>query len=232
MAPVKLALFLLGVFCIFLAILAEIGLGLTLGFASGAHVHDSASPGFGIRMLGLIDAGLAWSLMLMTIDFVRPMAWLARVQGIITLILSLLGVIGGIVLIYLTFVLLVLMVSMLLAVPFGTIAYLVIWADFPSGQVRAALALIMLLKLSGVGLLAVGSPGLLKNKGLVILMLFSVGSTFVTGLLIALVPGIVAAIADVIGALIAAVLGTIWLLVMLIGAIFAVIRAVRSLAPG
>jgi hypothetical protein len=154
------------------------------------------------------------------------------VQGIVTLILSLLGVLGGIFLIVLTFTLLVLMVSLLLAVPFGTIAYMAAWGTFASGAARATLGLVMVLKLFGAGFLVFAIPAILKNKGLVILLLFSIGATFLTGFLIALVPGFVAAIADTIGALIAAILGTIWLFVMLIGAVFAVIRAIRSLAPG
>lgn len=231
MTPVKVGLFLLGTLCILLALLAEVGLGLALT-ADGLSRTEKATPGLGIRMLALIDAGLAWTLLLMAIDFIRPMSAIARIQGIVTLILSFFGVLGGITLIFLTFSLIVLMVSLLVAVPFGTIAYLAVWGSFPEGLARAALGAIMLLKLFGAGFLLGASPGLLKNKGLVILMLFSIGSTFLTGFLIAFVPGFVAAIADAIGALISAVLGTIWLVVMLIGAIFAVIRAIRSLAPG
>ena len=225
----KLTLFALGFLGFLLAIFAEIGLGFSVGSMA---VEGRAAPGLAIRMTGLIDAGLAWTLLLMAIDFAKPVSWVARVQGIITLILSFFGVVGGIALIFLTFSLLILMVTLLLAVPFGTIAYVAIWASFPARAVCGILALIMAFKLLGAGFLVAASPALLKNKGLLILLLFSVGSTFLSGFLIAFVPGLVAAIADAIGALIAAILGTIWLFVMLIGAIFAVLRAIRSLAPG
>ncbi|MEZ5886578.1 MAG: hypothetical protein R3D56_06840 [Paracoccaceae bacterium] len=228
---VKIGLFLLGFLCFLLAVLAEVGLSLSLTLGAVATT-DRATPGLGIRMLGLIDAGLAWTLLLMAIDFIRPMSAVARVQGIVTLILSFFGVLGGIVLIFTTLALIMLMISLLLAVPFGTLAYLAAWGDFPKGAARAALGLIMVLKLLGALFLVLASPSLLKNKGLVVLLLFSIGSTFLTGFLIAFVPAFVAAIADAIGALISAILGTVWLLVMLIGAIFAVIRAIRSLAPG
>jgi hypothetical protein len=167
----------------------------------------------------------------MVLEFAGIARWLSRIQGIVTLILSLLGLLGGIILIFVTFTLLILMVSLLLAAPFGTLVYIAIWADFPSTEVRAVLGMIMLMKLLGLVFLFISNPAILKNKGLMVLLLFSIGSTFITSLLITLVPGFVAAIADVIGALISAVLGTIWLFVMLIGAIFAVIRALRSVVP-
>jgi len=223
--PRKLLFFILGFLCFLVGVLAEVG----MGFAIPSGGQDA--PGVGIRMLGLIDLGLAWSLFLMVLEFAGIARWLSRVQGIVTLILSFLGILGGIILIVLTFTLLILMVSLLVAAPFGTIAYLAIWADFPSAEVRAVLGMIMMMKLLGLVFLAISNPAILKNKGLIILLLFSIGSTFITALLIALVPGFVAAIADVIGALISAILGTIWLVVMLIGAIFAVIRALRSVVP-
>jgi hypothetical protein len=232
LTKVKLGLFFLGIFCFFLAILAELGMGLAFDAPSSAQLTEAAAPGVAIRMLALVDAGLAWTLILMAIDMVKPLSAVARIQGIVTLILSFFGVLGGIILIFLTFTLLTLMVSLLLAVPFGTIAYLAVWGTFPSGTVRAILASILLLKFLGLGLFVIASPAMLKNKGLIILLIFSLGTTFITGFLLALVPGFVAAIVDMIGALIAAVLGTIWLFVMLIGAIFAVLRAIRSLAPG
>lgn len=225
MTPRKLLFFILGFLCFLVGVLAEVG----MGFAIPSGGQDA--PGVGIRMLGLIDLGLAWSLFLMVLEFAGIARWLSRVQGIVTLILSFLGILGGIILIVLTFTLLILMVSLLVAAPFGTIAYLAIWADFPSAEVRAVLGMIMMMKLLGLVFLAISNPAILKNKGLIILLLFSIGSTFITALLIALVPGFVAAIADVIGALISAILGTIWLVVMLIGAIFAVIRALRSVVP-
>ena len=232
MTKVKLGLFFLGIFCFFLAILVELGMGLAIPGPTSPEVTEAAAPGVAIRMLALVDAGLAWTLILMAIDMVKPLSAVARIQGIVTLILSFFGVLGGMILIFLTFTLLTLMVSLLLAVPFGTIAYLAVWGTFPSGAVRAILASILLLKLFGLGLFVIASPAMLKNKGLIILLIFSLGTTFITGFLIALVPGFVAAIVDMIGALIAGILGTIWLFVMLIGAIFAVLRAIRSLAPG
>lgn len=227
----KLVFVLLAILAFGLAFLSEAGLGaLLLRDGPAGALHNQ--PGLGIRMLALIDIALIWALALMLAEFLLPPGRLSRVQGIVTLVLSFLGVIAGIILIVSTFALLILMVSLLVAAPFGTLAYLAAWGSFPSGAAGAALALIMTLKLAGATFLMLASPAILKNRGLLVLLLFSIAATFVTGLLIALVPGVVASIADVIGALISAILGTVWLLVMLIGAVLAVIRAIRSLAPG
>lgn len=222
----KLIFVLLAILAFLLAFLAELGLGLLL-----APGGQGTPPGIGIRMLALIDIALVWALGLMLAEMTLPTGRLMRLQGIVTLILSLFAVIGGIVLIVGTLSLLILMLSLLVAVPFGTAVYLAAWGSFPTGAAGAALALIMLLKLAGAAFLVLASPAMLKNKGLMVLMVFSLGSTFLTGFLIAFVPGVVASIADAIGALISAILGTVWLVVVLIGAVLAVIRMLRSVVP-
>lgn len=227
----KLVFILLAILAFGLAFLSEAGLGALLPAAGQAAVAQSR-PGLGIRMLALIDVALIWTLALMLAEFLLPPGRLARAQGIATLILSFLGVMLGIALVLSTLALLILMVSLLVAVPFGTAVYVAAWGSFPAGSAGVALALIMTLKLTGAAFLVLASPAILRNTGLLLLLLISMGATFVTGLLIALVPGIVAAIADAIGALISAVLGTIWLFVMLIGAILAVLRAIRSTIRG
>lgn len=222
----KLIFVLLAILAFLLAFLAELGLGFLLGPG-----NQGATPGIGIRMLALIDIALVWALGLMLAEMTLPTGRWIRVQGIVTLILSLIAVVFGVGLILATFSLLILMVSLLVAVPFGTAIYLAAWGSFPTGAAGAALALIMALKLAGTAFLVLASPAMLKNKGLMVLLLFTLGSTFITGFLIALVPGIVASIADAAGALISAILGTLWLVVVLIGAVLAVIRLLRSALP-
>lgn len=226
MDATKLGLFCLGLFAFAMAILGEFSLGAMIGRIEGAGT-DSA-PGWGIRMLGLIDLALGWTLALMAVEIIRPMGPLAKVQGFVTLVLSIFGILAGLLLIFATLSLLILMVSLLLAFPFGTAAYMAAWAAFPAGAAQAILALLMTFKLIGIGLLMVATPALLKNRGLLLLLGLSVGLTFLTGLLIGLVPGVVAAIADVLCALVSAVAGTIWMGVLLVGALGAILRAVRS----
>lgn len=222
----KIGIFCLGLFSFALAILGELSLGLVL--AAMATAETGAAPGLGIRMLALLDLALAWTLALMAVEILRPIGLFARLQGFVTLVLSIFGILGGIALVFTTLTLLILMVSLLLAFPFGTAVYLATWADFPAGYARAVLGLLMTFKLIGTGLVVIASPALLRNKGLVALLVLSIALTFLTGLLIGFVPGLVAAIADAIAALISAVVGTVWMLVLLVGALGSILRAVRS----
>lgn len=226
MDATKIGIFCLGLFAFAMAVLGELSLGFALG--SMAAVEAQSTPGWGIRMLGLIDLALAWTLALMAVEIIRPVGQLANLQGFVTLVLSIFGILAGLLLIFTTLSLLILMVSLLLAFPFGTAVYMAAWAAFPADAAQATLALLMTFKLIGISLFMVATPGLLKNKGLILLLGLSVGLTFLTGLLIGFVPGVVAAIADVLGALVSAVAGTIWMVVLLVGAIGSVLRAIRS----
>lgn len=226
MDATRTGLFCLGLFAFAMAILGELALGSVLGSLAVAGA-DSA-PGLGIRMLGLIDLALGWTLALMAVEIIRPVGPLAKLQGFVTLVLSIFGILAGLLLIFATLSLLTLMVSLLLAFPFGTAVYMAAWGTFPAGTAQAVLALLMTFKLTGIALFMVATPALLKNKGLLLLLGLSVGLTFLTGLLIGFVPGVVAAIADVVGALISAISGTIWMVVLLIGAVGSILRAIRS----
>lgn len=233
MTQAKLAMFLLGCLSLCLALVIEVGLGSSLPSEGAARsISSAATPGIGIRYLAAIDVALFYTLLLMALEFIAPRAILGRVQGIITLILSFFGIIAVIVLIVIAIAALMLMVSLLLAPPFGTLAYFAAWGDFPSGAARATLALVMMLKIGSALFLIAASPAFLKNKGLVILMGLSLLATFVTGFLIAFVPSFLAAITDALSAIISGVIGAVWMLLMLIGAIFAVIRSIRSVIPG
>lgn len=228
----RLALFLIGWLLFALVIVVELGMGSSMSSGGSGALADAATPGIGIRYLIVVDAALFYTLLLMALEFVAPRAIMSRVQGIITLILSILGILAAIILIYIALTLLMLMITLLLAPPFGTLAYFAAWASFPSGTARATLGLLMFMKILGFVMIVLANPGFLKNKGLMVLMAFSIGATFLTGFLIAFVPSFLAAITDTLGAIIAAVLGAIWLIVMIFSAISSVIKAVRSIIPG
>lgn len=230
----RLALFFLGGFVLLLAIVVELGSVLVFGsLGSTSGLTDVSRPGIGIRALVFVDVVLVYTLAMVVINEIPPLRPVfGRIQGVLTFILSLIGIIADIVFIFVTLTLLILMVSLLLAVPFGTIVYFATWGDFDTGQVRAVLSLVMLLKLVGLVLMVVSNPGLLKDKGLVFAAACSLLVAFLLGFLVAFPPSFLASITDAIGALIAGVVGLIWMLIFLIGSIFAVIRAIRSILLG
>lgn len=234
MDQAKLALFFLGAFLILVAVLLEVGSIALLGTAGQAvGLREMPRPGLGIAYLGLLDAVLLYTLFVIAADFVPPLRRvLGRLQWLVTFLVSLIGLIATIILIFVAIALLVLMVSLLVAVPFGTLAYFAVWGDFAVGKAKTVLSMLMLLKLGGIVLLLAANLNFLKNKGLVLLFASSVGATFLLGFLHALPPGFLVSITDAIGAIVAAILAAIWMLVFLIGAIPAFVRAVRSLLPG
>jgi len=146
----------------------------------------------------------------------------------VSLIVSFLGLIATIVLIFTALALLLVMVTLLLAIPFGTLAYLAVWGHFPTGAAAATLGLIMFLKLAFCVLLLLAEQRFLQNKGLIILTGASLGATWLAGFLIAFPPSILASITDMIAALIFSIVGAVWLLVMLIGSLLAIIASLRT----
>ena len=120
------------------------------------------------------------------------------------------------------------MVSLLLAVPFGTIAYFALFASFPTGRAAATLGAIMFLTLVFAGGLLLAQQGFLKSKRLIALVLTALVATFAVRLLILFVPGVLASIADAIGAIVVAIMAVVWGVYMLIGAIGAIVRLMRQ----
>jgi hypothetical protein len=229
MDTAKIAIFLLGGFFLLLAVLIEAGATALLGPASNVAGGELGRPGLGISYLALLDAVLVYTLATIASDFIAPLrAVLGRLQALVTFVLALVGLLATIVLLIIAFILLTLMVTLLLAVPFGTLAYLAAWGHFATGEARVLLSLLMSLKIAGVLAAVLSSPSLLKNKALVLLIGSSLGCTFLLGFLHALPPGILVSITDTVGALIAGVLAAIWMLVFLVGAIPGLVRAVRS----
>lgn len=226
--PAKLILFFLGAFAIVLAFAVEFGSRWLLADPSAGFDR----PGIGITALAWLDLIFLYTLALIALDFLPVLpALYARIQGIVTLILSVLGLLAAIVLAVLTFTFLMTMVSLLLTVPFGTIAYLAIWGDFDTAAAKVVLALTMLLKLAGIGFILFASLAFLKNKGFMLLAICSLGLSFVLGLLHAIPPGFLVSITDAIGALVTIIVLIVWTIVLLIGAVFAILRAIRSVLP-
>ena len=79
--------------------------------------------GFGLRYLWLVDGLLLFSLLLIGLGVCLPPALQARIQGPLTMLYALFVIIMAIVLILEALAATILMLSLLLAFPFGTIAY-------------------------------------------------------------------------------------------------------------
>lgn len=235
MAPiVRRLVFLGGIFLLVLSAAIVWGAGGILGdTAAELAGSELRRPGIGIRMSGLVSILLAFSLVLMALDPIPLWQKIApRLLGIVTLIVMVIGIILTVIAVLAAIQLLLLMVSLLLATPFGTIAYLALWGDFDTDASRKVLALVMLLQVAGAILVLVVNPSLLKNVFLLLLFASALGITFLLGFLHALPPSFLVSIADAIGGIVAGILAAIWMIVFILGSLAAILRAVRSLLPG
>lgn len=224
----RLPFLVVAVVLLVLCFMAELGSALWLQVPGGDQLGSSAAtPGLGIPYLALVDGLLLFTVALIVSPLLIGNRVHGRIQGAITFIVALLVLLGAIVLVLASITLLVLMVSLLLAVPFGTIAYMAAFADFPTGTAAATLSTVMLLKLAFAIFLVLAHQRFLENKGLVLLILTSLGVTLLLGFLHSLPPRFLASITDDISAIVTGIVAAIWALVYLIGSIPAIIKALR-----
>jgi hypothetical protein len=195
---------------------------------NNAGVHEP--PGRGIPYMALVDGILLYTIGLMGISLVVPERIHGRLQGIVTIIGSIVLIIVAIIMAIIAFTELLVMITLFMSAPFGTIAYLALWGSFPTGDAAILNTLLMVLKIVVCILLVFAHQRFLQNKGLVSLLLTCLVCGLILSFLHALVPTFLVSITDDIGAIVFAIIAIIWALVLLIGSIPSVIKAVRSVA--
>lgn len=183
-------------------------------------------PGIGAPYLALLDGLVLYTALLMGLSLLLPESFHGRVQGIVTLIVSLLALIADFVLFFGALGLLLVMVGLFVAAPFGTIAYLAVWGFFDRAGASAVLTLGMTLKLCFAFCLVFAHPRFLQNKGLVLLVLTSLLATVIVTFLHGLVPVILVSITDAVAALVVVVLAAIWAVFLLVGAVISIAKAI------
>jgi hypothetical protein len=221
--------FIVAAVALLLAILVELSSVAILHVAQSAGL-DRGTPGWGIRYLAILDFLLLYNVVMTGFSKVAPELE-GRVQGCLALVLSFFGCLGTIVLVILAFTMLILMVSLLLAVPFGTLAYMAVWGSFPAGTAEGTLALIMLLKLLFCVFLVLAQQDFLTRKSLVLLTAASLGLTWLQSFLIGFPPFFLVSIADVLGALVISIVGLIWIVLLVISSLLSLIPLILSLIP-
>jgi hypothetical protein len=195
--------------------------------SAGSSRQSLSRPGVGISSLAFLDGLLLLSVVLTGLALVLPGGIHSRVQGVATLVVSLLLVMGDIAFLFATLGMLFTMIGLLLAVPFGTIAYLAIWGSFAVGAAAAALGVLLMLKLAFGVCLVLAHPRFIENKWLVMLAITSLVATVLLSILHGFPPRILASIADAVGGLVVGILAAIWALIFLIGSVVAVIKILR-----
>jgi hypothetical protein len=212
-------LFLIATVLICIAVLMEVGtaLGLTL---------NDKPPGLGIPYMALLDGLLAYTILLMAASLLIPERIHGRLQGIISLIVSLLILLAAIALGFAALAKLIIMLQLLLSPIFGTLAYMVIFGTFAKDEAAIMLSATMSVKLAFAGFLVFAHQRFVQNKGLVLLVLTSLLASVVISFLHGFVPSFLVSITDAVAAIIVVILAAVWSIVFLIGAIIAVVKAV------
>jgi hypothetical protein len=222
--PFLIAAFVLSV----LVVLIEVGTGLPTILSN--FIHIGSPPGLGIPYLVLVDGVLAYTLGLMVVSLVVPERVIGRLQGCVTLIVSVVVLLGSIVLVFIAITLLLLMIG-LLASFFGAVIYFAVFADFPRDAAALILGTLLTLKVVLAACLVLAHQRFLENKGLVILVILSLVLNLVIAFLHDLLPGFLTSITDAVAAIIVAIVAIIWSVLLLIGAVIAVLRVIRPPQP-
>lgn len=241
MERLKTPFFFVAVAAMVLVVLLEVGgqfllaghdVGATIsGQAATAGVSvpagGSSPPGLGITYLVLVDCVALFTMILMGLGLVVPYKVLGRLQGIVTFIFAIFLILGALVLLVIAIVKLILMVTLFFAFPFGTIAYLIIWGGFPKGEAAVILSLLMFLKMVFAVFLLLANPRFIQNKGLVLLTLTSLICNIICAFLQGIVPGILVSITDALAGIVFSIVAIIWGIVLLIGSIPGIVRALQ-----
>lgn len=249
LGEVRRPLFLLACFALLLVVLVETGSSIALGGGSAgpvaalaaglpdvepemiAGVDAESPPGNGIAYLALVDGYLLFSVLMLGLSLVVSQRTYGRVQGIVTLVVSLCWIILSLVLGLAAFVLLLVMFGLFVSAPFGTIAYLAVWGFFPVGESATVLGLLLFLKLVFLALLVASQQKFLKAVALMVHVAVSFVLQLVLGLVQGWVPFILVSLGDQLLAVVFAVVslaGAVWAFVWSIPAVVNAIRVSGS----
>ena len=198
-----------------------------MGQIEQAQLSQPPTPGLAVPALVLVDGVLLLVLAVMAAALLVPARVHGRVQGIVGAVISVLLILAAIVVAFRALAQLVLMVSLLLAFPFGTIVYLIIWGFFDRGGAAIALGLLMLVKTVIAVCLAAAHQSFVTDKGLLVMVAASLIANLVVSFLHGLVPGFLVSITDAIAAIVVAIIGIIVAILSLAGSIVSIVRAIR-----
>lgn len=201
--------------------------------AARTQMRESASkeneepPGFGITALARIDVILLLTLGLMALSLVIGDHLTGRVQGIVSLIVGILVFLSAFKALFGTLIELMIRVTLLLAAPFGTIAYLAMYSFFDRAGAGTILGLSWFLKLAAAICLVLAHQRYLKQYGLILLFLTSLLGSFLVSFLHGFPPRFLVNITDPIAAIINDILALIWAIVTIVFGVIAVVKALK-----
>lgn len=183
--------------------------GGVAGLVLSAIIERAAAPSSCLAIPALAIYGAAFAVRLAQPAIER---FFARRQPYVApfALLACIGlVVAGVFAALAAFAKLMLMLMNLLAVPFGTAVYLVLWGDFPRGDARAVLASALALLVVSGALVVLADLRVVRNVRLVVAYLFALLLVAFVSLAHGFVPAILASITDAIAAIVVAIVGAV-----------------------
>lgn len=192
-----------------------------------ARAENGAPPGFSVASLALIDVILLFTVALMGVSMIVPQPIHARFQGCATCLFTCLSCMPAIGVALAALLAVMTMILLLIAFPFGTIIYAIVYGSFPRGDVLLVLSIIMGLKILFIVLLLLAHQRFLQNLGLMLLILLSLAGGVIVNFIISFPPGILVSIADGVAAIVVAILSIVCLIPLFVGALIGIVTALK-----
>lgn len=201
----------------------------SLAFVTTESTEGLRSPGLGIASLAFIDGILLYSWSTIKAGSIIPEKVLTPATKIANFLFFLFLLIMAITTIFVAIALIMLMISLLLAIPFGTIVYMIVYADFPKGAAQATLGALMSLKILFAISLVIGEKRLFEDyRKFLLLLLCSFIANIIIGFVHGLVPGFLVSITDAVGAIVVVIIALLWIITMFIGSIINLITLIMD----
>ena len=181
-------------------------------------------PGLAIPTLINLDTFVLFTLILFCLPLVVKPSVIAQTQGVATVIISIVVLIWSVIGLLKCLVELFIMIGLLLAIPFGTILYMILFADFDVKPAAAILSTLMFLKIVLAVCLPIAHERFLRNIGVILLLATSFIAMIVISFLHSFLPIFLTSITDAIAGIIVCVLAIIWAIILLIGGIIGVVK--------
>lgn len=186
---------------------------------------EDDQAGLAIPAIALIDASLLVGLGLMALGQRSP-AKTTRTGGVVVAGAGLLVVVLGVATLVAAFSKLMVMLGLLMTPLFGQALYLALFGDFPRTAASVTLGLLMALRIGGGVALVLWSGAVLRAKGLVLLVLSSLGAGVVISFLLGAVPLVLASVTDAVAAIVVCVVAIVWGLVQLVSGVSSIAKVV------
>ena len=185
-------------------------------------------PGFGVGSLVYVDVILLYSLIMICLPLIVSAMRLSQLQGILSLIFGIVVLIMSFIFILKIIAKLFLMIGLLLAIPFGTIIYMIIYASFETGTAAAFMSSLMVFKIALAALLLAAHERFIMNIGLIAVIATSMVCMIIVSFLHNLVPGFLVSITDAIAGLVVCIIAIIWSIVLIISGLIGILMTLKS----